>query len=42
MVRPVTLMVNKVIIRDEEHANLMFRTAQAAVARAVLDSVRTK
>ncbi len=40
MVRPATLMVNKVTIKDEEHANLMFGPAQAAVARAVLDSVQ--
>ncbi len=40
MVRPATLIVNKVTIRDEEHANLMFGPAQAAVARAVLDSVQ--
>lgn len=32
--------MNKVTIRDEEHANLMFGPAQAAIARAVLDSVQ--
>jgi len=37
--RPATLMVNKVTIKDANQALLIFGPAQAAVAKAVVDSV---
>ena len=37
--KPCTLMVNKVTIRDANQAVLMFGAGQAAVAKAVIDSV---
>ncbi len=37
--KPSTLMVNKVTIRNAEQAILMFGPAQAAIAKAVMDSV---
>lgn len=39
MAKPATLMVNKVSIKNASQATLMFGPAQAAVARAVTDSV---
>lgn len=39
MAKPATLMVNKVSIKNAGQATLMFGPAQAAVARAVADSV---
>ncbi len=39
-VKPATLMVNKVTIKDEAQAELMFGPVQAAIAKAVLDSVQ--
>ncbi|MCD1295643.1 formaldehyde-activating enzyme [Methanocella sp. CWC-04] len=39
MSKPATLMVNKVSIKNENQATLIFGPAQAAVARAVVDSV---
>jgi 5,6,7,8-tetrahydromethanopterin hydro-lyase len=38
--RPETIMANKVTIKGEKQAVQMFGPAQAAVARAVVDSVR--
>ena len=38
--KPETLMANKVTIKGEKQAVQMFGPAQAAVARAVVDSVR--
>jgi 5,6,7,8-tetrahydromethanopterin hydro-lyase len=38
--RPDTIMANKVTIKGEKQAVQMFGPAQAAVARAVVDSVR--
>jgi 5,6,7,8-tetrahydromethanopterin hydro-lyase len=37
--KPVTLLVNKVTIKNVTQAALMFGPAQAAVAKAVMDSV---
>jgi 5,6,7,8-tetrahydromethanopterin hydro-lyase len=37
--KPSTLMINKVTIKNAEQAILMFGPAQAAVAKAVMDSV---
>jgi 5,6,7,8-tetrahydromethanopterin hydro-lyase len=37
--KPVTLLVNKVTIKNVSQAALMFGPAQAAVAKAVMDSV---
>ena len=37
--KPATLMVNKVTIRKASQAILMFGPAQAAIAKAVMDSV---
>jgi len=39
-VKPATLMVNKVTIKGEAQAELMFGPVQAAIAKAVLDSVQ--
>jgi 5,6,7,8-tetrahydromethanopterin hydro-lyase len=39
-VKPTTLMVNKVSIKGEAQAELMFGAVQAAIAKAVLDSVQ--
>ena len=41
MVKPATVMFNKVTIRDAKQAVQMFGPAQAAVARAVVDSVES-
>lgn len=38
-VKPATLMVNKVTIKGAAQAELMFGPVQAAIAKAVLDSV---
>lgn len=37
--KPATLIVNKVTIKNKPQATLMFGPAQAAVAKAVMDSV---
>ena len=37
--KPMTLLVNKVTIKNASQAALMFGPAQAAVAKAVMDSV---
>jgi len=39
-VKPTTMMVNKVTIRGEAQAELMFGSVQAAIAKAVVDSVQ--
>lgn len=39
-VRPVTLMVSKVTVNSEKYTNILMGTVQAAIAHAVLDSVR--
>ena len=38
-VKPSTLMINKVTIKNAKQAILMFGPAQAAIAKAVMDSV---
>ena len=40
--KPVTLIVNKVTIKNVQQAALMFGPAQAAVAKAVMDCVAEK
>jgi 5,6,7,8-tetrahydromethanopterin hydro-lyase len=39
-VRPVTLMVSKVTVKDSKYTNILMGTVQAAVANGVLDAVR--
>jgi formaldehyde-activating enzyme len=39
-VRPVTLMVSKVTVKDERYTNILMGTVQAAIANGVLDAVR--
>ena len=39
-VRPVTLMVSKVTVKDNRYTNILMGTVQAAVANGVLDAVR--
>src|SRR5436305_5809609 len=39
-VRPVTLMVSKVTVRDPRYTNILMGTVQAAIANGVLDAVR--
>jgi 5,6,7,8-tetrahydromethanopterin hydro-lyase len=39
-VRPTTLMVSKVTVKDVKYTNILMGTVQAAIANAVLDSVR--
>src|SRR4051812_11964188 len=38
-VRPVTVMVSKVTVKDEKYTNILMGTVQAAVANGVLDAV---
>jgi len=40
MVRPATLMVSKVTVKKSRYTNILMGTVQAAIANAVLDSVR--
>ncbi len=40
MVRPATLMVSKVTVKDTRYTNILMGTVQAAVANGVLDAVR--
>jgi 5,6,7,8-tetrahydromethanopterin hydro-lyase len=40
-VRPTTLMVSKVTVKSGKYTNILMGTVQAAVAHAVLDSVRS-
>src|SRR5579863_7335509 len=39
-VRPVTLMVSKVTVKNTKYTNILMGTVQAAIANGVLDSVR--
>jgi formaldehyde-activating enzyme len=39
-VRPVTLMVSKVTVKDTKYTNILMGTVQAAIANGVLDAVR--
>lgn len=39
-VRPLTLMVSKVTVKDERYTNILMGTVQAAIANGVLDAVR--
>jgi len=40
MVRPSTLMVSKVTVKDERYTNILMGTVQGAIANGVLDAVR--
>lgn len=39
-VRPVTVMVSKVTVKDSSYTNILMGTVQAAIANGVLDAVR--
>src|SRR5882757_8253177 len=39
-VRPATLMVSKVTVKDSKYTNILMGTVQAAIAHGVLDAVR--
>lgn len=39
-VRPVTLMVSKVTVKDTKYTNILMGTVQAGIANGVLDAVR--
>ncbi len=39
-VRPVTVMVSKVTVKDSTYTNILMGTVQAAIANGVLDAVR--
>jgi formaldehyde-activating enzyme len=39
-VRPATLMVSKVTVKDNRYTNILMGTVQAAIANGVLDAVR--
>ena len=39
-VRPVTIMVSKVTVKDSAYTNILMGTVQAAIANGVLDAVR--
>src|SRR5271156_6420825 len=41
-VRPATVMVSKVTVRDPKYTNILMGTVQAAIAHGVLDAVRGK
>src|SRR4051795_13747713 len=40
-VRPATVMVSKVTVKDSDYTNILMGTVQAAIANGVLDAVRT-
>ncbi|MFM9836290.1 MAG: formaldehyde-activating enzyme [Methylophilaceae bacterium] len=40
MVRPATIMVSKVTVKDNKYTNILMGTVQAAIANGVLDAVR--
>ncbi len=40
MVRPPTLMVSKVTVKDNRYTNILMGTVQGAIANGVLDAVR--
>ena len=39
-IRPATLMVSKVTVKNEKYTNILMGTVQAAIAHGVLDAVR--
>jgi formaldehyde-activating enzyme len=39
-VRPATVMVSKVTVKDSDYTNILMGTVQAAIAHGVLDAVR--
>ena len=39
-VRPATLMVSKVTVKDAKYTNILMGTVQAAIAHGVLDAIR--
>jgi 5,6,7,8-tetrahydromethanopterin hydro-lyase len=39
-VRPATIMVSKVTVKDKKYTNILMGTVQAAIAHGVLDAVR--
>lgn len=41
-VKPATLMVSKVTVKDNRYTNILMGTVQAAIANGVLDAVRQK
>jgi formaldehyde-activating enzyme len=41
MVRPATLMVSKVTVKDPRYTNILMGTVQGAIANGVLDAVRS-
>lgn len=41
-VKPATLMVSKVTVKDNRYTNILMGTVQAAIANGVLDAVREK
>jgi formaldehyde-activating enzyme len=41
MVRPATIMVSKVTVKDPRYTNILMGTVQAAIANGVLDAVRS-
>jgi formaldehyde-activating enzyme len=41
-VKPATLMVSKVTVKDNRYTNILMGTVQAAIAHGVLDAVREK
>jgi len=40
MVRPATIMVSKVTVKDNRYTNILMGTVQAAISNGVLDAVR--
>jgi formaldehyde-activating enzyme len=40
-VRPITLMVSKVTVKNSRYTNILMGTVQAAIANGVLDAVRS-
>ena len=40
-VRPATVMVSKVTVKDSKYTNILMGTVQAAIAHGVLDAVRS-
>ncbi|MBX2824856.1 MAG: formaldehyde-activating enzyme [Gammaproteobacteria bacterium] len=40
MVRPATIMVSKVTVKDSRYTNILMGTVQGAIANGVLDAVR--
>jgi 5,6,7,8-tetrahydromethanopterin hydro-lyase len=41
MVRPATIMVSKVTVKDNKYTNILMGTVQSAIANGVLDAVRS-